>query len=163
MASQRLPGGSAGRELRRLLIPSEQVEAYAKGKNGALLVATDRRVIMTRKSWTGRRQTGSFGYQQIASVERMKNMWGAFIVINAAGVPGAQLTNTFPISLFGAGDTGQAVAVIQSHLYAPTAPSTQAGPANIPEQIAALAQLRDTGVLTPNEFEVKKADLLRRL
>ncbi|MEJ5256447.1 MAG: PH domain-containing protein [Acidimicrobiales bacterium] len=34
---------------------------------------------------------------------------------------------------------------------------------SIPEQIAQLAQLRDQGHLTPEEFEAKKADLLRRM
>ena len=34
---------------------------------------------------------------------------------------------------------------------------------SVPEQIEALARLRDQGVLTPEEFEAKKKDLLERL
>jgi hypothetical protein len=34
---------------------------------------------------------------------------------------------------------------------------------NIPEQIQALAQLRDQGILSGDEFEAKKADLLSRM
>lgn len=36
-------------------------------------------------------------------------------------------------------------------------------PQNIPEQIAALAALRDQGHITPEEFEAKKAELLGRM
>lgn len=45
---------------------------------------------------------------------------------------------------------------------AATAPMASAGP-TIPEQIQQLAQLRDQGHLTPDEFEVKKAELLSRM
>lgn len=39
----------------------------------------------------------------------------------------------------------------------------QASPPGIPEQIEALARLRQQGVLTDDEFEAKKTDLLKRL
>lgn len=42
------------------------------------------------------------------------------------------------------------------------APAAGAAP-GIPEQIEALARLREQGVLTPEEFEAKKKDLLKRL
>lgn len=41
--------------------------------------------------------------------------------------------------------------------------SASAGSASIPEQIEALARLRDQGVLKEEEFEAKKQDLLKRL
>lgn len=41
----------------------------------------------------------------------------------------------------------------------PSAPATQ----SVPEQIAALADLRDRGALSEPEFEAKKAELLKRL
>jgi uncharacterized membrane protein YdbT with pleckstrin-like domain len=42
------------------------------------------------------------------------------------------------------------------------APSQHSSP-SVPEQIEALARLRDQGVLTPEEFEAKKQDLLKRI
>jgi uncharacterized membrane protein YdbT with pleckstrin-like domain len=45
---------------------------------------------------------------------------------------------------------------------AQAAPAAPAG-ANIPEQITALATLRDQGHITPEEFEAKKAELLGRM
>ena len=45
---------------------------------------------------------------------------------------------------------------------APVAPPSAPAP-NIPEQIDQLAELRDRGVITPAEFELKKAQLLERM
>ena len=45
---------------------------------------------------------------------------------------------------------------------APAAPAAPSGDALI-EQIRKLGELRDAGILTPEEFESKKADLLGRL
>jgi hypothetical protein len=45
---------------------------------------------------------------------------------------------------------------------APTAPAAPSGDALI-EQIKKLGELRDAGILTPEEFESKKAELLGRL
>lgn len=42
------------------------------------------------------------------------------------------------------------------------APATQGSP-SIPEQIEALARLKEQGVLTEDEFEAKKVDLLKRM
>jgi hypothetical protein len=46
---------------------------------------------------------------------------------------------------------------------APAVASAPAPIANIPEQIKKLADLRDMGVLTPEEFDAKKKELLSRM
>jgi uncharacterized membrane protein YdbT with pleckstrin-like domain len=46
---------------------------------------------------------------------------------------------------------------------AATAPAPAAPAASIPEQLDQLASLRDRGVITPAEFEAKKAQLLERM
>ena len=43
------------------------------------------------------------------------------------------------------------------------AAAAQAAPPTVPEQLQQLADLRDRGVLTPQEFEAKKAQLLERM
>jgi len=44
------------------------------------------------------------------------------------------------------------------------APATAApAPHTVPEQLQQLADLRDRGVITPAEFETKKAQLLERM
>ena len=42
-------------------------------------------------------------------------------------------------------------------------PAASAPAANIPEQIKQLAELRESGVISPQEFEAKKAQLLERM
>jgi uncharacterized membrane protein YdbT with pleckstrin-like domain len=51
----------------------------------------------------------------------------------------------------------------QAAHFASTAPAPAPGPATIPDQIAQLAVLRDRGVLSEDEFQMKKAQLLDRL
>jgi hypothetical protein len=43
----------------------------------------------------------------------------------------------------------------------PTRPSDSTN--SIPKQIKELAELRDAGIITPEEFEEKKKELLRRM
>lgn len=158
-----LPRFGAGGRARRMLVPGEQVEAWASGRNASLLVATDRRVLVVRRSmWLyGVYTTSAFGYGQISSVEEANTAMGRYVQINAAGVPGTRSANTFPISGFGASDARETVAAIQRHLYAPTAGVP--GQHSIPEQIGALARLRDSGAISPAEYEQKKNELLRRM
>src|SRR5260370_16459701 len=74
MASKQLPGGAGGNERGRRLGQDEPVLAYAKGKGGSLLVATDRRAIIIKAGaaatgqWFGKKNA-SFGYNQITSVD----------------------------------------------------------------------------------------------
>lgn len=61
--------------------------------------------------------------------------------------------------------------MMQGRAFAGPAPATPAAPApggpsgasSVPRQIEELARLRDQGLLTPEEFESKKAELLRRM
>ena len=59
----------------------------------------------------------------------------------------------------------KAAAVDPADLVAPEEPSSTEVSANtdIPEQLRKLGQLRDSGVLTEEEFEAKKKDLLNRM
>lgn len=45
----------------------------------------------------------------------------------------------------------------------PAPDQTPAGGPDIPDQIRKLGELRDAGVLTAEEFEAKKAELLARM
>src|SRR5262249_22824574 len=45
----------------------------------------------------------------------------------------------------------------------PQQPQPQPAAANIPEQIEQLSRLRDQGMISPEEFEAKKTELLRRM
>jgi hypothetical protein len=167
--------------LRKNLAPNETVLAYARGLQGALLVATDRRALIIKTgyalgTWFGR-QTTSFGYGQITSVEMRSGVGRGFVEISAGGMQNRPRgyfgrlrgENIVAFNKWSEAGLRDVVNVIRQHLYAPpphvAAPVGYAPhqPQNIPDQIAALAKLRDAGVLTVAEFEAKKTDLLNRM
>jgi hypothetical protein len=180
------PKGSAGKELRRTLSPNEPVMAWASGKGGALLVATDRRAIIIKTgpgatgTWFGRKNA-SFGYNQITSVDLHTGYADGYVEISAGGVQNRNLgryaqlihaDNICPFNKWSETPFRHIVDVIRQHLYAPASNQTAADrteaakpPAalSIPEQIEQLAKLRDAGILSPTEFEAKKAEMLARM
>lgn len=182
MANQHLPGGSAGRELRRTLAEGELVLAWASGKGGALLIATDRRAIIIKAgpgatgTWFGKKNA-SFGYGQISSVDLHTGAMDGYVEISAGGVQNrsvgryAQLVradNICPFNKWSEGRFRQVVETIRQHLYAspalvPTPAQVPPPQQTIPEQISALARLRDAGAISSAEYEAKKTDLLNRM
>ena len=62
----------------------------------------------------------------------------------------------------GADAVGDAVARVMAE-QGPAAAAPAAGGQTVPEQIEALARLRDQGHITPEEFEAKKSELLGRM
>ncbi len=180
--AENLPGGAVGKELKKTLAPGEQVLAHASGKGGATLVATDRRALIIKTgaastgTWFGRK-CASYGYPQITSLDLHTSLMDGYVQISTAGVTQksrvgryTQLIhadNICPFNKPSEGSFRRVVEVIREHLYAWSTSAAAASPAanrqTIPEQIAALAQLRDAGVLSASEFEAKKVDLLSRM
>jgi hypothetical protein len=163
-------------ELKAYLDPDEPIlaavhgnheqEGSANGRNGTM-VATDRRLAFYRKKISGY-DFDSFPYQSITSVALGKNMWGHHITLTVAG-------NRSQITQIESGKIEAFVDVIQEHLDPAPGPPPMAAPiaasaatasssaTDIPAQIQQLAGLRDQGILTPEEFNAKKAELLSRL
>lgn len=63
----------------------------------------------------------------------------------------------------GADAVGDAVARVIAEQGPAAAPAPSAAGQTVPEQIEALARLRDQGHITPEEFEAKKSELLGRM
>jgi hypothetical protein len=63
----------------------------------------------------------------------------------------------------GAPATPGATATATPPAAAPATPAPRADPAEVTRTLASLADLRDRGAITPEEYEQKKADLLSRL
>ena len=88
----------------------------------------------------------------------------------SSGVPEKVLEQIIK-TLQGGGAPAQSYAPQQQHApppqpapYAPQpAPAPAVGNAAVMEQLKQLGSLRDAGVLTPEEFEAKKAELLKRI
>lgn len=125
-------------------------------RTGSLL-ATDRRVVFYAKKLGGY-ELESFPYGNISSFEQGKNMMGHNVTFFASGNKVhmkwiktdkdlATLTETVKAAMNGSKPTAAP---------ATTAPDPM-------DQLRKLGELRDAGVLTPEEFDAKKADLLARM
>jgi hypothetical protein len=169
--------GAPAKELAKTLMGNETILA-ATQVGASALVATNFRVIITKPAGLFGALTSSYQYQQITSVDMASQLLGGAVVITAAGVRNLGKNNNVAPNVFGFGKFGgkeqevqYVVAVIRQQIaIAQTQQPTvvQAAPvsqplASIPEQIKQLAALRDAGVLTPQEFEQKKAELLSRM
>lgn len=158
----------ANRELRKLaghLWEGEKVSMLVSGTYGrgtGLLVLTDRRLLFTYEGWTNA-TTEDFAFDNITSVQWSSGMMLGTVTIFAAGVK-AEIKNVDK------GNGKQFVDQVRSFLatskpaqQAATAPPTPAAGSDPMEQLRQLGQLKDAGVLTDEEFQTKKAEILARL
>ncbi len=124
------------------------------------LIATDRRLVFYAKKLGGY-ELESFPYGNISSFEQGKNMMGHNVTFFASGNKVhmkwiktdkelALFTETVKAAMNGARSSG-----------APTPIATNQP--DIMEQLKKLGELRDAGVLTPDEFDAKKMELLARM
>lgn len=158
-------GGVFGRKeirhLRHLIRASENVAALGQGlynQKFGIVVLTDQRLFFFEKS-LGSESLEEFALASISSMEVGKKLGGERLVIHASGNK-AEITQMKP----GQGDeiARQFRAVKQRGATpVPTAAPTEQ--ADVLDQIRKLGELRDTGLLTADEFEAKKTALLDRL
>lgn len=176
----------AQQALKQSLAPDETVRAYIIGGNKkAALIATDRRAFIFKTGVAAGATFGqkfaSFDYRNISGVQLHLGMINGSVVLD---VPGAAAVGS---SYWGNGNNDpwkaqNAIPVSKSKDLEPTvstirsliteyhtrmnAPATTPAPvaeSDIPAQIEKLGELRDRGLVTPEEFEAKKAELLARL
>lgn len=188
-----MPKGTEGKELQQALLNGEQVIAWAQGRGGALLVATDQRAIIIKAGTlaTGQmfgRKTSAWPYRHIISVDLQTTFGSGWVEIVTAGTQAqrsggawgpwnkaASAVTADNMVAFLGGDKAWRPLVtalrerIQQTQQAQQAqqpqhtPPTTAPQPTIPDQIAALAQLRDAGAITSVEYDAKKAELLSRM
>lgn len=132
-------------------------------RQGAL-IATDRRIVFFGKK-IGGYDLDSFAYGNVTSFEQGKNLMGHHVTIFAAG------NRAHMKWIKTDGDLETFSTVVRSRLAGArpeepepgtAAPATPAQP-DVIEQIRKLGELRGAGVLTQEEFDAKKAELLGRL
>lgn len=125
-----------------------------------ILLATPRRLVFYAKK-VGGFDLESFPYQNISSFEQGKNMMGHRVSFFASG-------NKVQVKWIKDGDgLAKLVEHIRGRMGKPASPTplatTDPPAVNPMEQLRQLGELRDAGVLTPEEFEAKKAELLNRI
>lgn len=158
----------SGKETKRLvehLWEDEHVERMTSGSYGrgiGLLVLTDRRLLFLKEGMT--KQTEDFPLEKISSVQWSSGLTTGTVTIFASG-------NKAEIKSVNKHEGKEMTDHVRQRLSAPkpasAAPSDQSSDVptamNIRDQIRKLGELRDSGMVTPEEFEAKKAELLARM
>lgn len=166
----------AGREIRKLpshLMEGEEVKALASGlygKGNGLLTLTTHRVLFTYEGWTNS-QTEDFPLNRISSVQWEAGMLLGKLIIFASGnkaeftqmdkANGKALADAIRMNIGAAasvptGTSTPAQTATEHPRESPSAPDPF-------EQLRKLGELRDAGILTPEEFEAKKEQILNRM
>lgn len=158
--------GSGG-EVKRIeghLWPGERVVQMAGGTFGGgqgLLILTGKRLIFLRHGVV--RQTfEDFPLGQIASVQWTSGLLVGALTIYAAG-------NKADITSMNKNDGRSLADTIRATISGQTMPAGNESAATVGAvadpivQLRELAELRDAGVLTPQEFDAKKAEILERM
>jgi Short C-terminal domain len=172
-------------ELQKVLSSGEAVLLKIKGAFKEGLVCTDRRVIILKGGFMTGQVFGCNVYQEpysnIAGVQVTFHLMSGYFELNAGGMQNTRksywssdrrsdpsqapncisLNNKKQAEKFRDACTFILAKVDESRRGA----AVTSGPAtvSIPEQISQLASLRDQGILSPEEFEAKKKDLLNRM
>ena len=116
------------------------------------LIATDRRLVFYAKK-IGGHDLESFPYENISSIESGKNMLtGGHVSFFASG-------NSVKMTSIKADAMEPFVAYVRSRMGKPSSTPAANG-ASLADELKKLADLRDAGVLSPDEFATQKAKLL---
>lgn len=119
------------------------------------LLVTDKKVIFWARGLI-KSSTDAFLFDDISSVEEAKGFLLGELVINIRGTKErmrSMVKSDVPI----------ACKMIREQILKNKNKSSEKGMESITEQIKKLAELRDLGLLTENEFNSKKSELLSRL
>jgi hypothetical protein len=142
--------------------------SHESGRNSVVTLFTDRieRTKPTSKlSVTGMLTGGAEDVEviptkSVSSVQVRRGAWYHDVTVYASG-------NTIVMSMDATDAEKLRSLVMEQVLRGPSGPATPAAPTStgdaVIEQIKKLAELRDAGILTPEEFDEKKSDLLGRL
>jgi hypothetical protein len=165
----------AGREMKRLtnyLWEGEPVHLMAAGRYGGgtgLVVLTDRRLLFVMDGMT-RQTIEDFPLDNVSSVQWSAGMALGTLTIFASGnkadidqmnkKDGKQLADTVRARLARSAPAPQPPAPPMHHTPPQVAP---ANTSDVYEQLRKLGELRDLGVVTPEEFDQKKRELLSRI
>lgn len=152
-------------KVKEYLNPNEEVVAIVMGayeteilgsdsvRNG-ILIATNKRLVFYAKKLMGY-ELEDFPLSNISSIESGKNMMGHNISFFASG-------NKVKMKWINDGKIKKFVEYVRSEIGKDSS-SNNSKEESIPDQIEKLSKLKDQGILTDDEFQTKKEDLLSRL
>lgn len=175
--------------LRQNLASDEEVRVVVYGPSKAAMIGTDRRLFIFKTGVSAGATFGakftSFDYRNVSGVQLHTGAMTGSAVVDVAGAAPVgssywgnknndpwKAQNAIPITR-PYDRPRQEVARLReliaawhdrsSPSAAVSAPSAAPIQLSIPDQIRQLGELRDQGLVTPEEFEAKKTDMLSRL
>jgi hypothetical protein len=176
----------ANEALDQNLAAGETVEVIITGPSNQAIIGTSRRAFVYKKGFMAGASFGSeltsFDYHNLVGVQIHTGMMSGAVVLQAPGQSGMKTNtwksgdedpykapNAIPIhrpwepAAEGVAWLRQLIdAAHQPAAVAPVEPAKAQAP-DLMTQLKQLGELRDAGVLTSDEFETKKAEILRRL
>jgi hypothetical protein len=171
--------GRVKKALSENLRPDETVRVVIRGAHSQAMIGTDSRVFVCKPGFMAGAAFGaevtSWGYANLTGVQRHKGLMSGAVVLQGPGQSGKKASywgnknddaskapNAIPV----AGDwkqvdegVSQLRNLIDAAHAAISAPPTGAAP-SMAHELQKLADLRDSGVLTDEEFQAAKARLL---
>jgi hypothetical protein len=158
----RIFGRKEVRHLNHLLRGSERVIILGQGQyesKQGLVVLTNERLFFFEKSLMGQETVEEFSLNAITSLETGKKMTGERLVVHVSG-------NRSEIKGMFHGQADEIVREFRKLKTGRESPpvATASAQTNDPlAQLEKLASLRDSGVISAEEFDLKKAELLERI
>lgn len=171
----------ANKALDENLAPGEQVRAIIRGAYDSAMIATDRRAFVFKKGAFGAslfgKKLASYDYRNLTGVQIETGVISGAVALQGGGIEARDLSNyskdnarTAPFAIMLSREhfdqAREALPVLRQLISDSQAPSTAAAAApatDVMEQLRKLGELRDAGILTPTEFDAKKAGLLARM
>lgn len=151
------------KKLPELLAEGEDAVNLARGEydgKEGLIVVTDRRIMFVEQGMI-RHNFEDFPYEKVSSVKTESGMRSGKITIYASGNK-AELKDIHPKARVS--EIGDYVRTrVSGGPSTPAAAPVATAPDSPSEQLKKLAELRDAGILTNEEFEAKKAEILARM
>lgn len=176
----------ANEALDQNLAPGESVEVVIIGMSNQAMIGTSRRVFVYKKGFMAGASFGSeltsWDYRNLNGVQMHTGMMSGAVVLQAPGQSGTKTNywkqgdsdphkapNAIPISRPWEPATKGVARLRQlmdaAHQNGQQAQMDGTNPRNADPiaQLKQLGELRDAGVVTPEEFEAKKAEILSRI
>jgi hypothetical protein len=160
--------------------PGEKVEILIVGAFDQIVVGTDRRILVLKKGLmagaTFGHKLSSWEYRNVTGLQLDTRANSGILIIHAGGEEpikssywasgkgsAKEAPNAITFASKPPADAQAAVAQLRQLIAEAHAPHQSTHTPDPIEQLRKLGELRDAGVVTPEEFETKKRDLLGRI
>jgi hypothetical protein len=173
----------ANRALDDNLMPGEEIRVIIRGDMESAMAVTDRRIFIFKKGYfsgvAGGEKLGSWELRNLTGIQFETGVITGVLALQGAGIEAGEVSTSGGIDARKAAHTlylnrsnfdeaREGVPVLRQLMtdahHMPASTAAASGSAKSPaEQLRELADLRDSGLVTPEEFEEKRRELVARM